>query len=90
MDEMSQVKRVDRTLIANGAIIENEIEQAKYLLDYFDNWGSRCYLFSSQSANENGEYGPFDFNYDKMLEMNCKYILSGHKINDETGQISLL
>ena len=32
-------------------IIENEIEQAKYLLDYFDNWGSRCYLFSSHSAN---------------------------------------
>lgn len=71
-------------------IIENEIEHAQYLLDYFDNWGSRCYLFSSQSANENGEYGPFDFNYDKMLEMNCKYILSSHKINDETGQISLL
>ena len=32
----------------------------------------------------------YGFNYDKMLEMNCKYILSGHKINDETGPISLL
>lgn len=56
---------------------------------YFDTWGSRCYLFNSQSGitfmNGNKsevKYNDLRYDYDKLAALGCKYIFSCGEILD--------
>lgn len=68
-------------------IIEEEIEANEQIRNYYDNWGSRCYLFHY----EWGTYSRFlktnqlvvndlRINVEKMREMGCEYIFSAGEI----------
>jgi hypothetical protein len=64
-------------------VIKKELEKSTDLKYYFDNWGARCYLYSSNSfkntlAKKYGHpYEPkLEINTQQLKEMNCHYILS--------------
>lgn len=72
-------------------VIEPEISKDKELNDYFVNWGSRCYAFSSElgrnlSLDNRSEIEHLDYNFDKLKEMNGQYIISAIKINETNNQ----
>ncbi len=66
-------------------IIEKELDKDADLKKYFDSWGSRCYLFSSELRN-NCDWQCFkksnviiqnlDIDTEILKEMGCEYILS--------------
>tara|TARA_B110001452_G_scaffold119986_1_gene99541 strand:+ start:145 stop:1824 length:1680 start_codon:yes stop_codon:yes gene_type:complete len=72
-------------------VIKKEISKAKSIEDYFKNWGSRCYAFSTEISsnykqlnlmkNLDLENLNLEYNYEKLKEMNCKYILSRYTIS---------
>lgn len=64
-------------------IIEKELNKSKKLEKYFDEWGSRCYLYSAKTFEnklelKNGmSYQPeLSINTSQLKAMNCRYILS--------------
>ncbi len=68
-------------------VIEKELELNDYNAQYFDDWGNRCYMFYHEWGNaffinkhENLVINDFEFNLDKMREMNCRYIFSAGEI----------
>lgn len=69
-------------------IISRELDKNKELRDYFDNWGSRCYAFSSElgvnfmyekSSIKKIEH--LDFNVDAFHQLGGNYIISAVEIN---------
>lgn len=80
-------------------IIERELEKSEYLMDYFDNWGSRCYAFSSELLlnfpNKRESMGKViavpDFNWDRFKNMNGKFILSSCEMDtSQSPNVKLL
>lgn len=79
-------------------VIEKELEKDADLEEYFDTWGSRCYLFSSELGKGNYFiYSPdeegirLELNATKFTEMKGKYILSAVKIlNPDDNYLVLL
>ena len=70
-------------------IIADELELSEFNKSYFDDWGNRCYLLYHEWANSymlskyyQGSVDDLHLNYDKMKEMNCKYIFSAAPITD--------
>lgn len=70
-------------------IIEKELSLYPETANYFDNWGSRCYLFNSQCGNafmldkkSNIKFERFYFDWDKLKEMGCEYLFSAGEITD--------
>ena len=70
-------------------IIKDELELSEFNKAYFDDWGNRCYILYHEWANAymlskyyQGSVNDLHLNYDKMKEMNCKYIFSAAPIND--------
>ena len=70
-------------------IIADEMEMNEDIKNYYDNWGSRCYLFHY----EWGTYYRFlktnqvlvsdlKINVDKMREMGCEYLFSAGEISN--------
>lgn len=63
-------------------IIQPELDKSAYLLDYFDNWGNRCYLFSAETPNyytieKNGFFfRDYSINTDAFCDLGGDYILS--------------
>lgn len=76
-------------------ILEPELEKSDYLRAYFDDWGNRCYLFSSEcpgyyTIQKNGFYfQDYDLNIKALQEMGCNYLLSAAYIlnADEQGLV---
>lgn len=73
-------------------IIVNEIERDKSLKDGFDNWGSRCYAFSSEIGQKDlylfdikkkYQVEKLDFDFSKLKELGGEYIISKAIINEE-------
>lgn len=70
-------------------VIAKELNKSEKLKKYYDNWGSRVYLFSSElqknylNTNENIKNINIEFDYKELLKMNCKYVFSAVKINNE-------
>lgn len=71
-------------------VIKDELDKNKDDKEYFDNWGSRCYIFSSE-LNHSIEYGKFDekrsienlsINTEALGKMGCEYIISSVAINN--------
>lgn len=78
-------------------VIAPELEKSDYLKGYFDNWGNRCYLYSSECPGYYTiEKGGFVFqnlelDTDALKELGCRYVLSAAYImNGEQKGLTLL
>lgn len=70
-------------------VIEKELEKDSYLKSYYDDWGNRCYLFSSElgtkfqtGKEEHIVLQNFDINTDALRDLGCNYIFSAVKIEN--------
>jgi len=70
-------------------IIEEELMKDLTLKKYFDNWGSRCYIFSSELGNDFTTIKDSTFiikhlniNTNILKKLNCQYLFSQYKINN--------
>lgn len=68
-------------------VIAAELEKNEYNKDYFDNWGNRCYLFSSEyygnpllSKYEHPAFTDLELDTEALKELGCKYIISAGEI----------
>lgn len=71
-------------------IIKKELNKSSSIENYFKNWGSRCYSFSTDisldyknlnlTTNLDLESISLDYNFDMLKKMNCNYIISRYKI----------
>ncbi|MBO4808925.1 MAG: hypothetical protein J5537_07765 [Lachnospiraceae bacterium] len=78
-------------------IMAEELALSPAAAEYFDTWGSRCYLYNSQSGTSymNGKasevkYEGLKYNYDLLKDMGCEYLFSCGEIvdaNDENLEI---
>jgi len=67
-------------------IIAPELDKDKELKDYYDNWGSRCYAFSSEIKRDflnsnHHKIEQLDFNFDVLKKMGGEFIISCAEIN---------
>lgn len=73
-------------------IISPELERSEYLKNYFDQWGNRCYLFSSECPGyytiEKNGFSFQDYRLDgaAVREMGGRYLLSAAYIQNATSQ----
>lgn len=70
-------------------VIEKELEKNEAARLYFDEWGSRCYLFNDATGNAymlsksmKIKYEGLEFNLDALRDLNCEYIFSAGEILD--------
>lgn len=77
--------------------IAPELERSPYLQNYYDNWGNRCYLFSSETPAyytiEKGTFWYQDLQIDTeaLSALSCRYILSAaYIVNSEEMGLTLL
>ena len=73
---------------AFGSAIRGELDRDEELADYFDNWGNRCYAFSSEipkhyyiDATKNKHIKTLNYDFDALKAMGCRYILSSVEID---------
>lgn len=79
-------------------IIARELEKSETLGSYFDNWGSRCYLFSSevkknflQTKKSAKNISRLDLDLDAFRQLGGEYIFSAVQINNpEQSGLKLL
>ena len=78
-------------------VIEPELERNDWLKKYFDEWGNRCYLFSSEIPGyyniEKGTfwYNDLQINTAALKDLGCAYILSAaYIVNGEEIGLELL
>ena len=79
-------------------IIAGELEKNKILKKYYDNWGSRCYVFSSEldekgnrylsSKYDNSAIEYLDLNTEALKSLGCEYIISSVDIKNY-GELKL-
>lgn len=73
-------------------VIAPELERSEYLRAYFDDWGNRCYMFSSECPGyytiEKGRFFFRDYRLDAeaLREMGCRYLLSAAYIQNAADQ----
>jgi len=73
-------------------VIAGELERDESVKSYFDNWGSRCYAFSSELgllpvsldfvSNTWDPIDTLDFNFQHLRSMGGAYIISTHRISE--------
>lgn len=68
-------------------VIAKELEKNEAMRLYFDEWGSRCYLFNHVTGNywsvEKGsgvQYSDLDFDMEALKGLGCEYVFSGGEI----------
>lgn len=78
-------------------VIAPELERNDWLLDYYDNWGNRCYLYSAEIPGyfniEKGSFWYNDLQIDTqaLADLGCDYILSAaYVVNAEEKSLKLL
>lgn len=67
-------------------VIAPELKKNETLRDYFDEWGSRCYIFSSELDQRNNRYlcskkehisiAHLDINTEELKALGCEYVFS--------------
>ena len=74
-------------------IIAKELEKCPDMRVYFDDWGSRCYLFTQESQNyyylkkdADFRYQNLELNTEKMKELGCDYLFSAAEIVPENAE----
>ncbi len=70
-------------------LIEKELEKDKEIQEYFDYWGSRCYVFTAEKKKDfvitkdnSSPIGKLEFNTEAFKEMGGKYIISTVEIKN--------
>ena len=70
-------------------IIATELEKNDQIRTYFDGWGNRCYLFSSELGrsyyflkNNTRTLKDLQLNHDALVDLGCDYIFSGLEIEN--------
>lgn len=73
-------------------VISKELDKDDALKSYFDDWGSRCYVFSSELKDKGNQYlcskkddisvNNFDINTKALKDLGCEYILSAVDIKN--------
>lgn len=70
-------------------IISKELDKNKDIRMYFDNWGSRCYIFSSElgcnylwGKSQKKSISHLDINISALKQLGCQYILSAVNIDN--------
>lgn len=77
-------------------ILQPELAKSQYLTDYFDDWGNRCYLFSSEAAayytiQKGGFYFQnYEIDVQALKEMGGTYLISAAYIANAQEQGLLL
>ena len=78
-------------------ILSPELEKSDYLREYFDAWGNRCYLFSSETmgyytVEKNGFwFQNYELDTDALRAMGGKYLLSAaYILNAQEQGLKLL
>lgn len=77
-------------------IIAPELDRSDYLKQYFDNWGNRCYLFSSEcpgyyTIEKNGfSFQEYRIDVEALYELGGRYLLSAAYIQNSEEQGLLL
>ena len=61
-------------------IIAKELDADKVSRDYFDYWGSRCYLISSE-FNRTGKINYLNYNFSAYKKLGGEYLLSSYEIS---------
>ena len=80
------------------AIIQPELNQNKFIKTYFEQWGSRCYLFDNEAItagdgitkNQKCCTDSLAFDFTKLKKMNCNYLLSAVEVKHLSTQMKLL
>jgi hypothetical protein len=80
------------------SIIQPELNQNKFIKNYFEQWGSRCYLFDNDAViagdgilkNQKCYTEKLDYNFDKLKQLKCGYILSAVEVNHPSEHLKLL
>lgn len=80
------------------AIIQSELNQNKFNKTYFEQWGNRCYLFDNEAIivgngiekNQQCCTDQLDFDFTKLKELNCNYLLSAVEVKHLSPQMQLL
>ena len=73
-------------------ILEPELQESDYLRVYFDDWGNRCYLYSSESpgyytfAKNTSYFWNYKLDSKALAEMGGKYIISALYLVDSELQ----
>lgn len=74
-------------------IIKEEIKKNPAVDDYFEKWGSRVYLLTSENIgymnqkNNNIVLPRLDFNYNAIKQLNGQYIFSAVKLNEQENPL---
>lgn len=70
-------------------IMKDELQKDADLKKYFDEWGNRCYLFSSElgkfflfSKNSDTIISSLDINIDRLRDLGCQFIISAVDIHN--------
>ncbi|NLL29120.1 MAG: hypothetical protein GX259_10010 [Bacteroidales bacterium] len=72
-------------------VIENELNRDEALKKYFDNWGSRCYAFSSELgsdfiSNKKDSIIHLEYDFQHLKNMGGEYIFSSAPINESLNK----
>ncbi len=71
-------------------IIEKELMKDNDIRMFFDQWGSRCYLWSAELWQGKTEIDSLELNTAQMKEMGCSYIVSSVRIKNNMPGMVLL
>ncbi len=73
--------------------ISDELKKNDYNRSYFDNWGNRCYLFSSEyygneflSKYVHPHFDDLEFDTEALKDLSCSYILAAGEIANAEGK----
>ena len=80
------------------SIIQAELNQNKFIKNYFEQWGSRCYLFDNEAViagdgilkKQKCCTEKLDYNFEKLKQLKCGYILSAVEVNQPSVHLKLL
>ena len=68
-------------------VIEKELEKNEYNREYFDDWGNRCYLYSSEyfhnpllTKYEHASFNNLELDTEALKEIGCRYIFAAGEI----------
>lgn len=75
-------------------VIAKELERNETIKSYFDNWGNRCYLFSSELGTDyyihkdsGQQIKDSQLDFEELKRMNCRYLFSTVPIENEHVQL---
>lgn len=71
-------------------IIAGELNRDEELRQYFDDWGSRKYIFSSELKNGKNHIDTLNLNYALLKKENVQFILSSVLISEKINPLKLL